>query len=103
MQVNHLSHYMLVAYLMPTIEMAAAKRGDARVVTVSSAARNLPLGKHEMVDHLRRSEPLSLGGNGGAFSGMCASHSSVYDSSPHPQCPVREPASARRRGAPVQQ
>ena len=81
MQVNHLSHYVLVAYLMPTLEMAAANRGEARVVTVSSPARNLPLGRHSTAEHLRKCEPHTLGGDGGTFIGMCARPS---DSPPPP-------------------
>lgn len=39
MQVNHLSHFLLTSELWPAIKTAADKRGDARVVTMSSIAR----------------------------------------------------------------
>jgi len=41
MQVNHLSHFMLTQAMMPLLETAAAKRGEARVVNHSSIARTM--------------------------------------------------------------
>lgn len=42
MQTNHLSHFLLTCLVMPSLEMAANASGDARVVSYSSAARNMP-------------------------------------------------------------
>jgi len=42
MQVNHLSHYMLTHGIMPLLEIAAEKRGEARVVNHSSIVRTMP-------------------------------------------------------------
>jgi len=42
MQVNHLSHFLLVKELMPCLQVAAKLRGEARVVTMSSVARRGP-------------------------------------------------------------
>jgi len=39
MQVNHLSHFLLTKELMPLMEIAAARNGEARVVNHSSEAR----------------------------------------------------------------
>mmetsp|Transcript_10618 Transcript_10618/g.20563 ORF Transcript_10618/g.20563 Transcript_10618/m.20563 type:complete len:358 (+) Transcript_10618:68-1141(+) len=41
MQVNHLSHFMLTQAMMPLLESAAAKRGEARIVNHSSIARTM--------------------------------------------------------------
>lgn len=40
MQVNHLSHFLLTAELLPLLKTAFDKRGDARIVNHSSNARN---------------------------------------------------------------
>jgi NAD(P)-dependent dehydrogenase (short-subunit alcohol dehydrogenase family) len=40
MQTNHLSHFLLTALLMPSLERAASARGIARVVNHTSIARN---------------------------------------------------------------
>ena len=42
MQTNHLSHFLLSVGLMPSLEQAAAIHGDARIVTMTSGARNMP-------------------------------------------------------------
>ena len=42
MQTNHLSHFLLTALLMPSLEQAAASRGEARIVQHSSGARGAP-------------------------------------------------------------
>lgn len=42
MQVNHLSQYLLVHLLMPTIQATAEKAGEARIVFASSNARTNP-------------------------------------------------------------
>ena len=42
MQTNHLSHFLLSIALMQALEQAAAIHGDARVVTMTSRARNMP-------------------------------------------------------------
>jgi len=41
MQVNHLSHFMLTQAMLPLLETAATKRGEARVVNHSSIARTM--------------------------------------------------------------
>lgn len=66
MQVNHLSHFLLTSLLLPTLENAARARGEARVVSVSSAARFFTLGEFEFGDTMAKCEPNTLGGNGGA-------------------------------------
>lgn len=42
MQTNQLSHFLLTQQVFPSLEKAAASRGEARVVFQSSAARNNP-------------------------------------------------------------
>ena len=66
MQVNHLSHFLLAAQLMPALEKAAGKRGEARVVMHSSAARFLGLGPRPFGATMDKCEPGTLGGNSGA-------------------------------------
>ena len=60
MQSNHLSHFLLTSELWPLLEIAATRRGEARVVNHSSGARKRP------------AAPLSasyLGKNGGNLGG----------------------------------
>ena len=60
MQSNHLSHFLLTSELWPLLEIAATKRGEARVVNHSSGARKRP------------AAPLTashLGKNGGNLGG----------------------------------
>jgi len=71
MQVNHLSHALLTKLVMPSLEQAAASRGEARVCMHSSGARFLPLGKEKFATkHMTRCPAGSLGGNSGAFTMM---------------------------------
>jgi len=70
MQVNHFSHFLLTHLLMPTLEKAAGKRGEARVVTHSSAARFLGLGKLPFGGTMDKCEAGTLGGNGGTMGLM---------------------------------
>lgn len=42
MQANHLSHFLMTSLLFDLLEKAAASRGEARVVSHSSGARNTP-------------------------------------------------------------
>lgn len=60
MQTNYLSHFLLTAEVWPLLELAAAKRGEARVVNHTSALRNYPYTKLE---------PKYLGKNGGNLGG----------------------------------
>eukprot|EP00466_Bigelowiella_natans_P014867 jgi/Bigna1/51616/estExt_Genewise1Plus.C_20035 len=39
MQTNHLSHFLLTSLLFPALSIAAEKRGDARIVSMTSLAR----------------------------------------------------------------
>ena len=41
MQTNHLGHFLLTCELMPLLEKAAARRGEARVVNHTSDARKM--------------------------------------------------------------
>jgi len=61
MQTNHLSHFLLTALLYPSLETAAAARGEARVVQVGSGMRNHKGGLQGKF--LEKSEPDALGGN----------------------------------------
>jgi NAD(P)-dependent dehydrogenase (short-subunit alcohol dehydrogenase family) len=52
MQTNHLSHFLLTNLTMPSLEAAAASRGEARVVQHSSGARGSKRAD-DKVGHLR--------------------------------------------------
>jgi len=59
MQTNHLSSFLLTQGLMPLLELAASRTGEARIVNHSSgAARGRPLERK----YFEKSEPDSLGG-----------------------------------------
>ncbi len=60
MQTNHLSHFLLTKLLMPYLEMAAEKYGEARIVNHSSVAR---FGKKLEAQYLEKKGG-NLGGNG---------------------------------------
>jgi len=68
MQVNHFSHFLLTSLLMPSLELAAGARGEARVVQHSSGGRSLSLGKFPFGGkNMDACPPGSLGGD----SGVC--------------------------------
>lgn len=62
MQTNHLSHFLLTQLCMPVLEVAANKRGEARIVNHSSAAR-------VMDDMSNKLDAKYLGKNGGNLGG----------------------------------
>lgn len=59
MQTNHLSHFLLAKETFGLLELAASKRGEARIVNHSSAARN----------YVNSVEEKYLGKNGGNLGG----------------------------------
>lgn len=62
MQTNHLSHFLLTKLLLPSLEVAASRHGDARVVQHSSGARYLsPVGLR--AKYFERCDAGSLGGD----------------------------------------
>jgi NAD(P)-dependent dehydrogenase (short-subunit alcohol dehydrogenase family) len=70
MQINHLSHSIMVDKLMPQLEKAAQSRGEARIAYMTSSARFLPMkpdfkfgGKH-----FEKCPPDTLGGNAADLS-----------------------------------
>eukprot|EP00977_Amphora_coffeiformis_P028725 scaffold36708_cov145-Amphora_coffeaeformis.AAC.1 len=62
MQTNQLSHFLLTQMVWPSIQMAADKRGDARVVTHSSSARDTPSGMLQQKFFVKSQEG-TLGGD----------------------------------------
>ena len=70
MQVNHLSHALLTTLLLPSLEAAAAARGEARAVMHSSGVRFHPSVKKSAWggQHFEKCPADSLGGNSGTFS-----------------------------------
>ncbi|MFT7647870.1 MAG: NAD(P)-dependent dehydrogenase (short-subunit alcohol dehydrogenase family) [Candidatus Poriferisodalaceae bacterium] len=68
MQTNHLSHFLLTSALMPSLELAAASDGEARVVNHSSVARMSP-SKKLLGAHLEKKGG-QLGGDGSRLQNM---------------------------------
>ena len=69
MQVNHLSHALLIDLLMPSLEEAASLRGESRVVFHTSGARFMKSNtKGFGGKHFTKCEPLTLGGNSGQLA-----------------------------------
>ena len=63
MQTNHLGHFLLTKLLMPSLEAAADKKGDARVITHTSGARHMG-GATQKKYFEKWTMPGSLGGDG---------------------------------------
>ena len=76
MQTNHLSHFLLTKLLIPKLEQAAEKYGEARVVSHSSVAR------HQQKDlkskYLERRGG-KLGGDGASMFGVFTRAKSARD------------------------
>eukprot|EP00930_Biecheleria_cincta_P058555 TRINITY_DN4436_c0_g1_i1.p1 TRINITY_DN4436_c0_g1~~TRINITY_DN4436_c0_g1_i1.p1 ORF type:complete len:395 (+),score=61.95 TRINITY_DN4436_c0_g1_i1:47-1186(+) len=70
MQTNHLAHFLLTKLVMPSLQKAAATRGEARIVTHSSAARG---GGPANASYFSRSKPGTLGGDSD-MQGMARYH-----------------------------
>lgn len=68
MQTNHLSHFLLVKLLMPSLELAAKMRNEVRIVSHSSMARGTSAwtagGRPMETKYFLKSEAGSLGGDG---------------------------------------
>ncbi|MEM7179955.1 MAG: SDR family NAD(P)-dependent oxidoreductase [Spirochaetota bacterium] len=65
MQTNHLSHFLLTKELMPLLEKAAEKSGEARIVNHSSIARMNP--KKELLGKYLEKKGGQLGGDGASM------------------------------------
>lgn len=65
MQTNHLSHFLLTKLLMPSLEAAAAVRGEARIVQHSSGARMemVPGSGMLAAKYFQKQPPQGLGGD----------------------------------------
>eukprot|EP00899_Mesostigma_viride_P011791 jgi/Mesvir1/20612/Mv14840-RA.1 len=63
MQTNHLSHFLLTSLLFGSLEKAAARNGQARVVNHTSIARKTP-GTRLDAKHLAKTKGKELGGYG---------------------------------------
>lgn len=70
-QVNHLSHFLMVRELLPCLEAAAAKRGEARIVNHSSSARFTGGVALETRFFQPFTSAAELGGDATGFSGGC--------------------------------
>jgi len=69
MQTNHLSHFLLTRELMPALERAAALRGEARVVSHTSLARQgAPMTAEVAAEYLGPNGG-NLGGDNASFDG----------------------------------
>ena len=62
MQTNQLSHFLLTSILYPSMELAATNRGEARLVTHSSSARQMT-GKDLEEKYFCKCTPETLGGD----------------------------------------
>lgn len=71
MQTNHLSHFLLTHLLMPSLEAAAASRGEARVVQHSSGARVKPQGGGLGMLEAQFMQPAAKGALGGNKMPAC--------------------------------
>lgn len=61
MQTNVISHFLLTSVVYPSVEDAAGKRGEARIVTQSSSAREMT--KSLEAKYFEKSDANALGGN----------------------------------------
>ena len=62
MQTNQLSHFLLSSLVWPSLVKASEKRGEARLVTHTSGARDLPSGDLEE-KYFKKSDAGTLGGD----------------------------------------
>lgn len=61
MQTNQLSHFLLTSLVYPSVKDASEKRGEARIVTQSSSARELTT--YLEAKYFEKCDPATLGGN----------------------------------------